>query len=168
MHQRALEAMMAIPVSSPPTHDGHADADVRRIEGEIAVVRDDLGRTVAELGTRLSPAHLIEHAKATITNATVGRTRAVAQSAGEIATDLAERTRDVAVDATYRVRAHPAGAAAVGMGVAVGMWTARQAARRSQLSLDFRDRRADATPVQLASAVIAAAAAWWVWRGGRI
>jgi len=166
-------------MSSPPTHDGHADADVRRIEGEIAVVRDDLGRTVAELGARLTPSHLIEHAKATIRDATVEGTRAVAQSAGEMATDFAERagematdiaarTRDVAADATDRVRANPTGAAAAGVGLVFGVWAARRATRRSQLSLDFRDRRADATPGQLASAVIAAAAAWWVWKGGRI
>ena len=38
-------------------------ADVGRLEHEIAQVRGDLGRTVHEIGTRLTPAHLMEHAK---------------------------------------------------------------------------------------------------------
>jgi ElaB/YqjD/DUF883 family membrane-anchored ribosome-binding protein len=160
---------MATPVSSTPAHDGHADADVRRIEDEIALVRDDLGRTVTELGTRLTPRHLVEHAKETIRDVTVERTRAVAQSAGDMATEIAERTRDVAADATDRVRANPAGAAAASAGLAFGIWAVRLAASHAQRSsLDGRYQRVDATRGQLASALIAAAAVFWVWKGGRV
>lgn len=160
---------MATPVSSSPTHGGHADAEVKRIENEIAVVRDDLGRTVAELGTRLAPAQLLAHAKDTIKDATFGRTRAVAQSAGDMASDLAERTRDVAADATRQVRANPAGTAAAGAGLGLGLWAARRIARHAQRSpIDGRYRRVDASPTQLASAVAAIAMAWWVWKGGRL
>ena len=160
---------MATPVSATSTHDEHVDADVKRIEDEIAIVRDDLGRTVAELGTRLTPSHLLEHAKATIKDVTVERTRAVAQSAGDVASDIAERTRHVAADATDRVREHPGGAAAAAVGLVLGIWAARQAAWRSQRSpLDGRDQRADATPGQLTAAAAAVAVAWWVWKGGRV
>jgi hypothetical protein len=160
---------MATPVSSTPTHDEHADADVQRIENEIAVARDELGRTVAELGTRLAPAQLLAHAKETIKDATFGRTRAVAQSAGDMASDLAERTRDVAADATRHVRANPAGAAGTGAGLAFGIWAARRVARYVQRDpIDGRYRRVNASPTQLASAAAAVAMAWWVWRGGRL
>lgn len=150
---------MATPVSARPTHDGHADADVRRIEDEIAIVRDDLGRTVAELGTRLTPAHLMERAKATIKDATVEGTRAVAQTAGDMASDLAGKTRAVATDATEQMRANPGGAAAAGVGLALGAWAARRVA--------WRYRGVNATSGQLACAAAAVAAAWWVWKGGR-
>lgn len=160
---------MATPVSSTSTHDGHADADVKRIENDIASVRYDLGRTVAELGTRLTPAHLMEHAKATIKDATVERTRAVAQSAGDMASDLADKTRAVAADATDQVRANPGGAAAAGAGLVLGAWATRRVAAYAQRSpVDGRYRRVDATGSQLASALAAVAMAWWVWKGGRI
>jgi hypothetical protein len=141
---------------------------VRRIEGEIALVRDDLGRTVTELGTRLTPAHLLAHARETIKDATVEKTRAVAQSAGDIASDLADKTRSVAADATGQVRANPIGAAAAGIGLVLGIWAARRAAGLAQRAPDGRHRPVDATPRQLASAAAAMAAAWWVWKGGRL
>lgn len=160
--------MMATPVSATTTHDEHVDADVKRIEDEIAIVRDDLGRTVAELGTRLTPAHLLEHAKSTIKDVTAEGTRAVAQSAGDMASDIAQRTRHVAADVTDRVRAHPGGAAAAGAGLVFGVWAVRLARWRSQRSPLYRhDQRANATPGQLTAAAAAVAVAWWVWKGGR-
>ena len=127
------------------------------------------GRTVAELGTRLTPAHLMERAKATIKDATVERTRAVAQTAGDMATDVAERTRQAAVEATDQVRANPGGAAAAAVGLVLGIWAARQAASRSQRSpLDGRYHRVDATAGQITAAAAAVAVAWYVWKGGRL
>ena len=62
----------------------------------------DLGRTVQEIGTRLTPAHLMEHAKRSLRESTVETTKAVAQSATDVASDVAARTRDVALDARDR------------------------------------------------------------------
>ena len=80
---------------------GEGDRDVDTDRGS------DPGRTVAELGTRLTPVQLMERAKETIRKATAERAREVAQSAGEMASEFAQGTRDVAADATDRVRAHP-------------------------------------------------------------
>jgi ElaB/YqjD/DUF883 family membrane-anchored ribosome-binding protein len=104
-------------------------ADVGRIEHEIAQVRDDLGRTVAEIGARLTPAHLMEQAKQSLRETTMDTTRAVAQSASDIANDVASRTRDAAIEARDQLQSHPYTASAIGAGLGVGYWLATSAMR---------------------------------------
>ena len=102
-----------------PTKD---TAAVGRIEHEIAQVRGDVGRTVQEISSRLTPAHLMEQAKQSFRDTTMDTTRAVAQSASDIAGEVAARTRDMALDArdryrrirTQQVRLAPASASATG------------------------------------------------------
>ena len=105
-------------------------ADVGRLEHEIAQVRGDLGRTVQEIGSRLTPAHLMEQAKRTLKENTVETTKAVAQSATGVASDVATRTRDVALDARDQVQAHPYAVGAVGAGIGLGYWLVTAAMRR--------------------------------------
>jgi ElaB/YqjD/DUF883 family membrane-anchored ribosome-binding protein len=105
-------------------------ADVGRLEHEIAQVRGDLGRTVQEIGSRLTPAHLMEQAKRTLKEGTVETTKAVAQSATDVASDVATRTRDAALDARDQVQAHPYAVAAAGAGIGVGYWLVTSAMRR--------------------------------------
>ena len=64
-------------------------ADVGRIEHEIAQVRDDVGRTVQEISSRLTPAHLLEEAKRSLKDTTMETTRAVALSASDVAGSVA-------------------------------------------------------------------------------
>ena len=82
-------------------------ADIGRLEHEIAQVRSDLGRTVQEIGTRLTPARIMDQAKRSLRESTVEKTKAVAQSATDAAGDVASRTRDVALDARDQMQAHP-------------------------------------------------------------
>lgn len=151
--------------------------DVGRIEHEIAQVRDDLGRTVAEIGSRLTPAHLMEQAKQSLKDATAGTTRAVAQSATQMATGIATRTRDVALDARDHVQAHPVVAGLVGAGVGAALWAASVAMRdRKRLiprqwdePFDRSSRRAAGFGAweradRLLPLAAAATAAWLVWR----
>src|SRR5688572_3259749 len=111
-----------------PTGSG----DVGRIEHEIAQVRDDLGRTVAEIGSRLTPAHFMEQAKQSLKDATTDTTRAVAQSATTMATGIATRTRDAALDARDSVQAHPIIAGLAGAGLGAALWA---------VSATMRDRK---------------------------
>ena len=95
-------------MATPTAKDAN---DVGQIEHVIAQVRDDLGRTVQELGSRLTPAHLMDQAKRSLRDSTMEKTRAVAQSASDVAAGVAMRTRDVdALDAV--VRQHNRGALA--------------------------------------------------------
>lgn len=164
-----MEALMATPTGS---------GDVGRIEHELAQVRDDLGRTVAEIGTRLTPAHIMEQAKQSLKDATTDTTRAVAHSASTMATGIASRTRDVALDARDRVQAHPLMAGVIGAGLGAALWAVSAAMRdrkrliprewdepfaRSshRVPVGFRDWGRTSRLVPLAAA---AAAAWLVWR----
>jgi hypothetical protein len=164
-----MEASMATPTGS---------ADVGRIEHEIAQVRDDLGRTVAEIGSRLTPAHLIEQARQSLKDATADTTRAIAQSATGMASGLAARTRDAARDAGERVQAHPILAGVVGAAVGAGLWAARASMRdRKRLiprewdePFDRSSRRAATGSGRwlqadhLVPIAAAATAAWLIWR----
>jgi ElaB/YqjD/DUF883 family membrane-anchored ribosome-binding protein len=96
------------------------DIDLGRIESEIAVVREDVGRTVQEIGSRLTPARLMEEAKQTLKDSTRDTTRAVAQSASDAAATVAAQTRAAALDARDHVRAHPYAAGAVAAGLGLG------------------------------------------------
>ena len=104
-------------------------ADVGRLEHELAQVRGDLGRTVQEIGSRLTPAHLMEQAKRTLKENTVETTKAVAQSATDVASGVATRTRDVALEARDQVQAHPYAIGAVGAGIGLGYWLMTSAMR---------------------------------------
>ena len=160
---------MATPTGSP---------DVGRIEHEIAQVRDDLGRTVAEIGTRLTPSHLMEQAKQSLKDATTDTTRAVAQSATTMASGIAHRTRDVALDARDRVQAHPMIAGVIGAGLGAALWAGR-ASMRDRRRLVPREwdepfnRSSARVPVgfgqwgrtnRLVPLAAAAVAAWLIWR----
>lgn len=116
-------------MATPTTKDS---TDVGRIEHEIAQVRGEVGRTVHEISSRLTPAHLMEQAKQSLRDTTKDATRAVAQSATDVATGVAARTRDVALDARDQVQAHPYAVAAVGVGVGLGYWL---------VSMSMRSRR---------------------------
>jgi len=97
---------------------------------DIAEVRNDLGRTVAEIGARLTPAHLMDQAKQGLLDSARGATQAVTQSAQTIAGDVASRTRGVALDARDQARAHPYAAGAIVAGLGVGYWLATSGLRR--------------------------------------
>ena len=105
-------------------------ADVGRIEHELAEVRGDLGRTLQEIGTRLTPAHIVEQAKRSLKETTIETTRAVAQTATGVAGDVASRTRNAALDARDQVQAHPYAVSAVGAGIGLGYWLVTSAMRR--------------------------------------
>jgi ElaB/YqjD/DUF883 family membrane-anchored ribosome-binding protein len=131
-----MEAPMATPTGS---------SDVGRIEREIAQVRGELGRTVQEIGSRLTPAHLMAQAKQGLKDATTDTTRAVANQATDVAAAVAQRTRDAAVDAKDRVQANPMLAGAIGVGAGLGFW-AVAASRRSRRRLVPREWDAPGRP----------------------
>jgi len=149
--------------------------DMGRIEHEIARVRDDLGRTVAEIGARLTPAHLMEQAKQGLRETTMDTTRAVAESAAGLATDVASRTRDAAVEARDQAQAHPYVTGAIGVGLGLGYWLVASS-RRNRRRLVPREwdqpfdrssrRRASNRPTMAHALPVAAAvaAAVLLWR----
>lgn len=162
-------------MATPTTRD---TADVGRIEHEIEQVRSDVGRTVQEIGSRLTPAHLMEQAKRSLRDTTVETTRAVAQSASDVASGVASRTRDAALDARDQVHAHPYAAGAVGAGIGVGYWLVSMSMRNRRRLIprqwdepfDRSSRRrgsrltAGGRAVRIVPIAAAAAAAFMLWR----
>ena len=154
--------------------------DVGQIEHEIAQVRDDLGRTVQEIGARLTPGHLMEQAKRSFRETTRDTTRAVAQSATDMASGVASRTRSVALDAKDQVQAHPYAVGAVGAGIGLGYFLVTSALRNRRRLVprewdepfDRSNRRAarHVTPVgagrseRLIPLAAAGTAAWLIWK----
>lgn len=154
-------------------------ADVGRIESELAQVRSDLGRTVQEIGTRLTPSHLVQQAKRSLRESTVETTKAVAQSATDVASDVASRTRDVALDARDQVQAHPVAIGAVSAGIALGYWLVSSTMRKRRRLVprewdepfDRSSRKLRATTgvtsgrsaSRLMPIAAAGAAAWLLW-----
>ena len=151
-------------------------ADVGRIEHELAQVRGDLGRTVQEIGTRLTPAHIVEQARRSLRESTVETTKAVAQSATDVASDVAARTRDVALDARDKVQAHPYAVGAIGAGIGLGYWLTASALRnrRRLVPREWDEpfdrssrRRSSGRGIAGASRLVplaaAATAAWLLW-----
>jgi ElaB/YqjD/DUF883 family membrane-anchored ribosome-binding protein len=162
----ARRRLMATP--TPKDSDG-----LGHIEHEITQVRHDLGRTVQELGTRLTPAHLMDQAKRSLRDTTVDTTRAVAQTASSAAADVASRTRGVAMDARDQVQAHPYAAGAIGAGIGVGYWLVTRSLRNRRRLVprewdepfDRSTRRRSASRTsQLAPVAAAAMAAFLIWR----
>ena len=158
-------------MATPP----HVSEQTGRIEYEISRVREDLGRTVAEIGSRLTPGHLVEQARRTLKQATAQTTRAVASTTTEVAAGLASRSLDAAIDARARVEAHPVIAAALGMGLGFGAWTLVNARRNRRRLIprewdepfDRSSRRQPEAGVRAARAIpvaAAAVAAFLIWR----
>jgi hypothetical protein len=162
-------------MATPTSRDS---ADVGRIEHEIAQVRDDLGRTVHEISSRLTPAHLMQQAKQSLKDTTVDTTRAMAHSATDMASLVADRTRTAALDARDQMQAHPVIAGLIGAGIGFGIWTAfaarqnrrrlvprewnQPAARPARRSAGF----APAPRTNMTLPILAAAAATYLaWRG---
>lgn len=109
----------AVPVTAAPKAETD---DTQEIRERIERTREDMGRTIDELQERLSPQHVMQQAKDSVRDATVGRVKEMATSAGETArdtaADVAERAQDAAGMLVDEVRSHPVTAAAIGAGIA--------------------------------------------------
>jgi len=98
--------------------DTDAGADADQIRMQIEQTRDDMSETIDAIQERLSPRNLVEQAKDTVREATVGKVKDMANSVSETAADVADTTRHAAGDMAERVRANPWPAAVLGLGAA--------------------------------------------------
>jgi ElaB/YqjD/DUF883 family membrane-anchored ribosome-binding protein len=94
-----------------------ARTDAQEIKAEIAETRAELSETLEAIQERLTPRHLIDQAKSTVKDATVGRVQQIMNTAGDTASDLAARGRAAADSVAYGVRENPAPAALIGLGL---------------------------------------------------
>jgi Protein of unknown function (DUF3618) len=91
--------------------DPEARAEVEDLENEIAATRYEMTDTVQTIGERLDPANVVQDAKDTVREATVGRVEHMTSNAMETATDAGSGIME-----TMRRNPIPTAMAAVGIG----------------------------------------------------
>jgi ElaB/YqjD/DUF883 family membrane-anchored ribosome-binding protein len=92
--------------------------DPAAIRAEIEQTRAEMSETIDAIQDKLSPQRMMEQAKETVRDATVGRMKEMATSATETASDLAEQVQDSAQQAVRYVRENPLPALLIGAGAA--------------------------------------------------
>ncbi|HEU5204734.1 MAG TPA: DUF3618 domain-containing protein [Candidatus Limnocylindrales bacterium] len=91
--------------------DPAAQADVENLENDIAATRDEMTDTVQTIGERLDPANIVQDAKDTVREATVGKVEQMTSSAMDTATDAGS-----GIIETMRRNPIPTAMAAIGIG----------------------------------------------------
>jgi ElaB/YqjD/DUF883 family membrane-anchored ribosome-binding protein len=92
--------------------------DTARIRSEIVRTREDMSETIDAIQERLSPRTLASQAKESVKEATVGRVKQAARSVTDSASNIAESTKETAVDVAESVRQNPWPALLIGAGAA--------------------------------------------------
>jgi ElaB/YqjD/DUF883 family membrane-anchored ribosome-binding protein len=95
------------------------DDEVEERIDDIEQTRSEMTRTADELGRRLNPATIVESAKETAREATVGKVEAMATTAGDMVSDVGTQARDTGTGIVDTIRRNPvpAAIAAVGLGL---------------------------------------------------
>jgi hypothetical protein len=92
--------------------------DPEQIRAVMAQTRAEMSETIDAIQARLSPQHLMQEAKDTVRDATVGRVKDMMTSATDKAADLAEDVQGGAREAVDYVKQNPIPAALIGAGIA--------------------------------------------------
>ena len=125
-----------------PRHSGSDDDDAARraaeLRAEIADTRDEMSETIDALQDRLRPRNIVANATERIKHKTSETMHSVAESAGETASYVGDRSRDVMGGFMDTLREHPIPAALIGTGAAWWLWRSRTGSPRE--ATDFEDR----------------------------
>jgi len=93
------------------------DPEVDALVGDIVETRDEMTLTVEEIGDRLDPQNIIEGAKETVREATVGKVEDMANTAGTMVTEAGDTVREAGSGLVDRITSNPIPAAMVGLGL---------------------------------------------------
>jgi hypothetical protein len=96
---------------------GGEDQQVERLTEDIERTRGDMTETLEELGDRLSPSNVIQDAKATVREATVGKVESMANDVGMTARETGEGLIET-------IKRNPLPAALAGIGIG-WLWMSR-------------------------------------------
>lgn len=98
--------------------------DAAKIEAAIAETRDEMTGTVEAIGDRLNPATIIDEAKNTVRNATVGRVEDMTSTATETLSGATSTVQQTGSGIVETIKQNPVPAAIAGLGIA-WLWTHR-------------------------------------------
>jgi hypothetical protein len=101
-------------------HTTGQDADPETAEklGEIEQTRAAMHDTVEEIGDRLAPSTIVQNAKETVRDATVGKVEDMADSASQMFSDAGSTAQEAGYGIVETVRRNPIPAALAGIGIA--------------------------------------------------
>ncbi|HKT79360.1 MAG TPA: DUF3618 domain-containing protein [Vicinamibacterales bacterium] len=115
----------------------------RDIRSEIEDTREEMAETIDAIQDKLRPSTIVAGATERVKAATTERVRAMADTTGETAQKVMDRTRDTAGGVVEMIRDNPIPAALIGIGAA-WMWMAGQnhdgTRRESRQRADWRTR----------------------------
>ena len=92
--------------------------DPQQIRLQIEQTRDEMSETIDAIQERLSPRNLVEQAKDSVREATVGKVKQMAHNVSDTASDMADSTKEAASDLAERVRDNPWPTVLLGLGAA--------------------------------------------------
>ena len=92
--------------------------DPQQIRADMAQTRAEMSETIDAIQAKLSPQHLMQEAKDTVRDATVGKVKDMMTSATDKAADFAEDVQGGALEAVDYVKQNPIPAALIGAGIA--------------------------------------------------
>lgn len=92
--------------------------DPEQIRIQIEQTRGDMSETIDAIQERLNPRNLVEQAKDSVREATVGKVKEMAHNVSDTASGVADSTMEAAGDLADRVKQNPWPAVAVGVGAA--------------------------------------------------
>ncbi len=94
-----------------------ADDEVVELTGEIEDTRQEMTTTVEQIGDRLDPHNIVQGAKDTVREATVGKVEDMATTAGALVGDAGETVREAGSGIVDTITRNPIPAAMVGLGI---------------------------------------------------
>jgi hypothetical protein len=98
--------------------------DAARLEAEIAATRDEMTGTVEAIGDRLDPGNIVQEAKNTVRDATVGKVGEMTSTATEALSGAGTTVQETGSGLVETIKQNPIPAALAGAGIA-WLWTHR-------------------------------------------
>jgi len=110
--------------NTQPGDEDTGGGEAARIEAEIVETREHMTGTVEAIGDRLDPATIIDDAKQTVRDATVGKVEDMTSTATDALSGAGSTVQDTGYGLLETVRQNPIPAALAGLGIA-WLWTHR-------------------------------------------
>jgi hypothetical protein len=107
------------------------DVQVEILAVEIEQTRDEMTGTVEAIGERLDPSNIVEDAKETVREATVGKVEAMANQATDAISEVGTTAQQASSGIIETLRRNPIPAAMAGIGLGL-LWMNRESGGRSQ------------------------------------
>jgi ElaB/YqjD/DUF883 family membrane-anchored ribosome-binding protein len=93
------------------------DPQVVILEAEIVQTRDEMTDTVAAIGDRLDPGNIVQGAKETVRDATVGKVERMSESASQTVGELGSTAQEAVTPIVDTIRRNPVPVALIGVGL---------------------------------------------------